>query len=53
MMRLSVFIGAALIAFAINPSIFVTHDPDFKYVTFTAALFGFLDLVDFLKNLNT
>lgn len=51
-MRLSVFTGAALIAFAINPQIFVLHDPDFKSTAFAAALFGFLDLVDFTKNLS-
>ncbi len=52
-MRLSVFIGAALIAFSINPLIFVVYDPDFKYTTFVAIVFGFLDSVDFLKNLNS
>ena len=51
-MRLAIFMGAALIALSINPQIFITYDPDFKYITFTAIIFGFLDLVDFLKNLN-
>ncbi|MCK5613504.1 hypothetical protein KAR91_67160 [Candidatus Pacearchaeota archaeon] len=51
-MRLSVFTGAALIAFSINPLIFSLYDPDFKYTTFAAVLFGALDFVDFVKNLN-
>ena len=50
--RLSVFTGAALIAFSINPLIFSLYDPDFKYTTFAAVLFGALDFVDFVKNLN-
>ncbi len=52
-MRSAVFIGAALVALSINPTIFTIYDPDFKYITFIIILFGFLDLVDFLKNLNT
>lgn len=52
MMRLSVFTGAALIAFSINPLIFLVYDPNFKYTAFVAFLFGGLDAIDFVKNLN-